>query len=564
MLPALTIGQRLTVLVIVLIAIAMTLGGYGMHTQSAILQDFSSTYNDRVVPLQQLKKVSDGYAVSIVDAAHKVHAGAMDKATFLKELDAARGTISREWHAYRSTYLTDQELALAGQAEQAMKRADGAVDELRRLVEAGDEAPLLVFNNKQLYPALDPVSGSISALIDLQLKVAAQEYTEAEASANFSARLSAMLMVAGVLFGALLAWQIIRNLLAQLGGEPKDVVALAQRIAKGDLSQKLQIRAGDSSSVVASMGAMQSGLIALVRNLESIIARLSVNASELAAASEQVAVSTEEQTRAAAAMSASVEQLSVSISSVSDNARDVSVDAKASGTLARDGERIIDHTLRTINTVADMARGSQQQADMLGAKSQQISNVIQVIRDVAEQTNLLALNAAIEAARAGEQGRGFAVVADEVRKLSERTASSTAEISLIINEMVSSSQQVVKTIHDTVDEMDAGLQQTLQAREAVSGISGNMARINDSVAAISIALAEQQSASGMVASNVEQVAQMSEETSTAAVQTASSAEQMEQMAHELKATIDFFNLPQPGQSRGGDGMQQVGVAVPAA
>ena len=97
----LTIGQRLTVLVSVLLLIAMTLGGYGMVTQSSILQDFSTTYHDRVVPLQQLKKVSDGYAISIVDAAHKVRAGSMDKASFLKELDRARDTIRTDWQAYR-------------------------------------------------------------------------------------------------------------------------------------------------------------------------------------------------------------------------------------------------------------------------------------------------------------------------------------------------------------------------------------------------------------------------------------------------------------------------------
>ena len=538
----LTIGQRLTVLVSVLLLIAMTLGGYGMVTQSSILQDFSTTYHDRVVPLQQLKKVSDGYAISIVDAAHKVRAGSMDKASFLKELDRARDTIRTDWQAYRATYLTDDELKLATEAEAAMKRADSGVDRLRSLVDSGDQAALQAFNDRELYPALDPVSGSISALIDLQLKVAAEEYLKSEASATLAARLSVVLMVAGLLAGALLAWQIIRNLLAQLGGEPGDVVALAQRIAQGDLSQRLQVKPGDKDSVVASMSAMQSGLIGLVRNLESIISRLSVNASELAAASEQVAVSTEEQTRAAAAMSASVEQLSVSISSVSDNAREVAVDAKESGQLALDGERIIDRTLGTINTVADMARGSQQQADLLGAKSLQISNVVQVIRDVAEQTNLLALNAAIEAARAGDAGRGFAVVADEVRALANRTQTSTEEIQAMIENLQSSSKHVVAVMARSQEQTQDCVAQTRVMDEALQSIAERMSAIKAMADQVAHAAQEQISVSQGVARHVAGIADVAYETEREARESASSSEVLADLVAKQQQLIAHFKV----------------------
>jgi len=260
-----------------------------------------------------------------------------------------------------------------------------------------------------------------------------------------------------------------------------------------------------------------------------------------------VAVTAEEQTRSAAAMSASVEQLSVSIASVSDNSRDVVRDADSAGRLAGDGEAVIAATLDTIEQVGRQVRQSQQQADLLGSKSQQISGVVAVIRDVAEQTNLLALNAAIEAARAGEAGRGFAVVADEVRKLSERTAQSTRQISDIIAEMVGSSQQVVSGIHTTVAGMEQGLQQTRQVRDTVVATSGDVGRINQSIQAVAVALAQQQAASGSIAGNVEQVAQMTEETSTAATQSAVSAGQLEEMAGELKAAIAFFTLPPQGE-----------------
>jgi methyl-accepting chemotaxis protein len=182
---------------------------------------------------------------------------------------------------------------------------------------------------------------------------------------------------------------------------------------------------------------------------------------------------------------------------------------------------------------------------------------------VAEQTNLLALNAAIEAARAGEQGRGFAVVADEVRKLSERTSHSTTEISGSIRDMLDCSQHVVDNIHSTVERMEAGLGQAERAREAISGITGNAERVKQSLSGIAISLNEQQQAGTASAGNVEQVAQMSEETSTAAMQTANAASQVEQMAVALQSAISHFRLPAGGQATAGEPALQA-AASPAA
>ncbi|MBV8680290.1 MAG: MCP four helix bundle domain-containing protein [Aquitalea sp.] len=543
----LTIGQKLFALILLLQLITLGVGSFGWFTQQNILADFATTYNDRVLCLKQLKLAGDSYAVNIVDGAHKLHSGTLSSSDFLTGLDKAQATLKQQWGDYRSTYLTADEKVQADQTEQAMHQADATVVHLRQIVQANDQAALQQFLDKDLYPAIDPITGHINSLIDLQLRVAAENFASSQQKARLCSALSLALMLGGILLGAILATVIIRRLLAELGGEPRDVVALASRIAQGNLADRLQVSSGDKSSIVASMAHMQAELIRLVRHIDGITGKLTVHASELASASEQVAVSAEEQTRAASSMSASVEQLSVSICSVSDNAQDVAKDANVSGELAHVGEQVIMETLQTIQSVAELAQQSQQQADLMGDRSQRISNVVAMIRDVADQTNLLALNAAIEAARAGEQGRGFAVVADEVRKLSERTGQSTTEISGMIREMLESSELVIHNVHATVERMETGLQQAGKARETVSSINGNVNRIKQSVGAISVALAEQQAAGTGIAGNVEQVAQMSEETSTAASQTASSAGAMEQMAHELQTAISYFSLPQGGQ-----------------
>ncbi|KIA80171.1 chemotaxis protein [Chromobacterium piscinae] len=559
----LSIFQRLAILVAALLSVPILVGLYGLHTQDGILGDFATTYNDRVVCLKQLKIVGDGYAVGIVDNAHKLRNRSQTAGTFLTNLKQAQTDVKKQWSDYRATYLTPEEKQLADQSDQAMAVADRSVEKLRQIVERGDEAALQNYVEHDMYPALDPVAQRISALVDLQLRVAAEEFASAQQRAAASRLVNIGLIVAGVLLGLLLAQTIVRGLLAELGGEPRDVVALAGRVAQGDLSQKLPVKNGDKSSIVASMALMQSALIQLVRNMQDITLRLTNSATELAAASEQVASSAEEQTRAASSMSASVEQLSVSISSVSDNTSDVAKDSVSSGELARKGESIINETLQTMTHVAEQARSAQQQADLLGSRSQEIASVIQVIRDVAEQTNLLALNAAIEAARAGEQGRGFAVVADEVRKLSERTSHSTTEISGSIRDMLDCSQHVVDNIHSTVERMEAGLGQAERAREAISGITGNAERVKQSLSGIAISLNEQQQAGTAIAGNVEQVAQMSEETSTAALQTANAASQVEQMAVALQSAISHFRLPAGGQATAGEPALQA-AASPAA
>ncbi|AOZ51006.1 methyl-accepting chemotaxis protein [Chromobacterium vaccinii] len=552
MFNSLTIARRLAVMVCALLAIPLLVGWYGLHTQEGILGDFATTYNDRVVCLKQLKIVGDGYAVGIVDNAQKLRNQSQTTAGFLANLHKAQLDVRQQWGDYRATYLTPEEKGLADQAEAAMANANRSVDKLRQIVQSGDAAALQYYVDREMYPALDPVSQRIAALVDLQLRVAAEEFAQSQQRAAFSHAANIALIAVGVVVGFLLAWIIVRGLLSELGGEPRDVVALAERIAEGDLGQKLTVKPDDHHSVVASMARMQSALIQLVRNMQDITLRLSNSATELAAASEQVATSAEEQTRAASSMSASVEQLSVSICSVNDTAADVAKDSVSSGELAHQGETIIDQTLQTIGRVAEQARSSQQQADLMGSRSQEIANVIQVIRDVAEQTNLLALNAAIEAARAGEQGRGFAVVADEVRKLSERTAQSTTEISGSIREMLDCSQHVVDNIHHTVDQMETGLTQASSAREAITGIAGNVDRVKGSLSTISISLNEQQQAGTSIAANVEQVAQMSEETSAAATQTAEAAGQVEQMAGALQAAISRFKLPAGGQPPASD------------
>ena len=335
---------------------------------------------------------------------------------------------------------------------------------------------------------------------------------------------------------------IVRHLLSQLGGEPAYVIDIVRHIAKGNLSEEIVTRSGDSTSLLAAMKQMQGGLRDIIGRTLQTADTLTQAAQHLATSAHQVLRASERQSDASASVAASVEEMTSSVGHISENASDAKKHASGTGSLAKEGSMAVQEVIVQMNKITDAVSSSSVLITSLGEQSNQISSIVNVIKEIADQTNLLALNAAIEAARAGEQGRGFAVVADEVRKLAERTSLSTQKIT----EMV---KMIQGGTGNAVAGMSEGSARVSESVKIVGHAEGSMAKIQEgvqkvlaSVGDISMALTEQSSASTLIAKNVDGIAQMTEETSTIIKDVAVSADHLERLAVQLKESVGQFRL----------------------
>jgi methyl-accepting chemotaxis protein len=256
----------------------------------------------------------------------------------------------------------------------------------------------------------------------------------------------------------------------------------------------------------------------------------------------QVADSSSQQSSSSSAMAASVEEMTVSINTVSDSADEARTIAQEAGEIAHQGGSIIEQTVNEMVLIAKAVGQASGAIESLGHESEQISSVVQVIKEVADQTNLLALNAAIEAARAGEQGRGFAVVADEVRKLAERTTQSTGDISSMVGKIQASSKEAVSEMEQMVNQVESGQTLAHEAGERIQSILKGANKVVQAVSEISNALKEQSSASHDIARHVESVAQMTDQNSAAAGDAAAGAQRLGQLAKEVDEIVEQFKV----------------------
>ncbi|HEX8961759.1 MAG TPA: methyl-accepting chemotaxis protein [Rhodocyclaceae bacterium] len=364
-----------------------------------------------------------------------------------------------------------------------------------------------------------------------------------EAEGHFrSARIAlvATLLVA-VAVGIGIALAISGNLAVRIG----EASRIAARIATGDLRPSPSNAASSADEVgqlLAALENMRDGLVHTVSEIVAEAQSVAASAGQLSTAAQQVAVSTERQSQSTSSAAAAVEQMTVSIDHVGSSADDASRRATDAGNMAVSSGGEVQSASRQIMEVSSSVEDSAQRIQALSDKVQEIGNITTVIREVADQTNLLALNAAIEAARAGEQGRGFAVVADEVRKLAERTTLSVQEITSMIGAIQEGATAAVASMASSREVVTGVVAAAGHAGESMNSIRSATETVQQSVLAISDALREQRSASTELARNVESIAQMSEENSAAVASVADTARQLSDVSAKLQASIQHFKV----------------------
>jgi methyl-accepting chemotaxis protein len=334
---------------------------------------------------------------------------------------------------------------------------------------------------------------------------------------------------------------VLANSFRQMIDYMKSLAGAAERIAANDLTAQVTPK-GEKDVLGNAFKTMLGNLTGMIRQLTDNSTQLVSAATEIASSSEQMARGSQEQTGQTSQVSSAVEEMTATIVESSKNAGEAAGQAKEAANAARAGNQVVTQTIEGMNRIAQVVQESAKTIQELSRSSDQIGEIIGVIDDIADQTNLLALNAAIEAARAGEQGRGFAVVADEVRKLAERTTKATKEITDMIKGIQNDTKGAVTSMEQGINEVQQGRELADKAGESLTAIATYSQKVMDMIQQIATAAEEQSAASEQIARSVEGIARVTKENATGIEQSAAAAEQLNRQADGLRMMVTRFKI----------------------
>lgn len=541
MLNSIKIAPRLYGLLGVLILALVAVGWSGLEDSRQSHEALETVYHDRVLPLKDLKVIADLYAVDLVAISHKLHNGHMSWAQALPLITAARQDIAKHWNAYEHTELVAAERAQVAVIHPVMAVADRTLDTLQAIIQRQDAAALHDFVLNQLYQSIEPMSAALHRLVEIQLDVAQHEYEQGERRYNQLHTLFVTVLLLAIVITIGFGWWIARSVTHPLS----TAVVFLNQLAKGDLTMEIEVRGRDEiADLFAAMRSMSHQLRHMLGEMSGNACQVASAATQLRAIADNIAQGSDEMSSQAQTVATAGEEMTTTSNAIAHSCQTAADSAQQAYHTANQGAEVVASSIRAMQLLADKVREAASAVAALGQRSQQIGTIIGTIEQIAAQTNLLALNAAIEAARAGEQGRGFAVVADEVRVLANRTAKATGEISNMIGAIQQETATAVTLMEQGVSQVQHGSDEAAQSGDALKAILELVNTVSLQVSQIATAVEEQTMVTDEIAGNMHQITSVIQQASHGAHESAVAAAQLDENAAGLQRLVGHFRLQQ--------------------
>jgi methyl-accepting chemotaxis protein len=435
---------------------------------------------------------------------------------------------------------TDEGKSLLSEMQRSFGPFRAVADKEINLKRAGKE--------KEMVEVMSTQAGAASAAVDKAtadfLAYTDRKKRESDETQNAGVSRGKVLIFSlcsvGIVVGFLVATLISRSLTGGIAG----MVGMIQEMAGNNLGVPDLVTTSEDE-----VGKAGNLLNEMKNNLRELIHSIAGTAEHVASASEEISSSASLQAQSAdtqkdqtSQVATAMQEMSSTVLQVSENSGKAADASRKAAETARQGGAIVNDTLTKMRAIAESVSSTAKKVEELGKSSDQIGRIIGVIDDIADQTNLLALNAAIEAARAGEQGRGFAVVADEVRKLAERTTTATKEIAQMISTVQEETKSAVAAMEEGTKQVEEGVQTTAQAGDSLKEIIHTSEQVGEMITHIATAATEQSSATEEINNNMEQIAKLVRESSEGAQQSAKACQDLSGLALDLQKMVSNFRL----------------------
>ncbi|MBA1228308.1 methyl-accepting chemotaxis protein [Pseudomonas viridiflava] len=461
------------------------------------------------------------------------------KTKALSDIQQARTVIASYTSALSKLIVTPQGRKAFDDLTKANADYQTNQDRYLASVAAGDLETAVAISNNEMKSAADLVETSLKNLIAINDGKAKRSGESADAAYNQTLWMVGLFIAVGVLTTLVLAWMYTRS----LTGPINDSLEIAERIAANNLSMDIKVDGSDEAAkLIAALATMQTNLRSALTLIGDSSTQLAATSEEMHAVTEDASRTIQRQTNEIEMAATAVNQMSAAVEEVASNAASASQVTSQSSTAAIAGRAQVDETVTAINLMVSKVQVTSTEVQGLAVMATDISKVLDVIRAIAEQTNLLALNAAIEAARAGEAGRGFAVVADEVRALAHRTQQSTREIEQMVSSIQLGTGNAVTAMEQTSFQAQKTLDMANGAGKALLDITDSISQINERNLMIATAAEEQAQVAREVDRSLVSIRDLSSQTSEGAGQTAVATAELTKLASDLSRLTKQFRV----------------------